>query len=141
MGFLPGFTPRRYQRRMPGVGTSVEHSLGANRRTFSTLHLWLPHSLQCDLMSHILLPMSWSAFRVTEDRCWSNRHTDVIGTKMDTPLRELTGEPHHWDGPNAVISGPLDASQESEYTDVLAPASDGTYDLGVLGWTWVRPAE
>jgi hypothetical protein len=32
LGFLPGFTPRRYQRRMPGAGTSVEHSLGANRR-------------------------------------------------------------------------------------------------------------
>jgi hypothetical protein len=31
-GFLPGFTPRRYQRRMPGVGTSVEHSLGFNPR-------------------------------------------------------------------------------------------------------------
>lgn len=37
LGFLPGFTPRRYQRRMPGAGTSVEHSLGANRR-YSTLH-------------------------------------------------------------------------------------------------------
>ncbi len=34
LGFLPGFTPRRYQRRMPGAGTSGEHSLGANRRTF-----------------------------------------------------------------------------------------------------------
>ncbi len=34
LGFLPGFTPRHYQRRMPGAGTSVEHSLGANRRTF-----------------------------------------------------------------------------------------------------------
>ena len=33
-GFLPGFTPRRYQRRMPGAGTSVEHSLGVNRRSF-----------------------------------------------------------------------------------------------------------
>lgn len=33
LGFLPGFTPRRYQRRMPGAGTSVEHSLGANHRT------------------------------------------------------------------------------------------------------------
>jgi hypothetical protein len=38
LGFLPGFTPRRYQRRAPGAGTSVEHSLGANRRPFSTLH-------------------------------------------------------------------------------------------------------
>ena len=35
LGFLPGFTPRRYQRRMPGAGTSVEHSLGANRRSFN----------------------------------------------------------------------------------------------------------
>ena len=33
LGFLPGFTPHRYQRRMPGAGTSIEHSLGANRRT------------------------------------------------------------------------------------------------------------
>jgi hypothetical protein len=32
LGFLPGSTPRRYQRRMPGAGTSVEHSLGTNRR-------------------------------------------------------------------------------------------------------------
>jgi hypothetical protein len=37
LGFLPGFTPRRCQRRMPGAGTSVEHSLGANRR-YPTLH-------------------------------------------------------------------------------------------------------
>jgi len=37
LGFLPGFTPRRCQRRMPGAGTSVEHSLGANCRT-SDLH-------------------------------------------------------------------------------------------------------
>jgi DDE superfamily endonuclease len=33
LGFLPGFTPRRYQRRMPGADTSVEHSLVANRRS------------------------------------------------------------------------------------------------------------
>jgi hypothetical protein len=58
LGFLPGFTPRRYQRRMPGAGTSVEHSLGANHRTFSTLHFWLSHSLQCDLMSHSRMPVS-----------------------------------------------------------------------------------
>ena len=45
LGFLPGFTPRRCQRRIPGAGTSVEHSLGANRRTFSTLHFRLSHSL------------------------------------------------------------------------------------------------
>ena len=38
LGFLPGFTPRRYQRRMPGAGTGVEHSPGANRRPYSTLH-------------------------------------------------------------------------------------------------------
>ena len=45
LGFLPGFTPRRYQQRMPGAGTSVEHSLGANRRTFSTLHFgYLTHN-------------------------------------------------------------------------------------------------
>jgi hypothetical protein len=45
LGFLPGFTPRRCQRRMPGAGTSVEHSLGANRRTFSTLHFgYLTHN-------------------------------------------------------------------------------------------------
>jgi hypothetical protein len=44
LGFLPGFTPRRYQRRMPGAGTSVEHSLEANRRSFSTLHFgYLTH--------------------------------------------------------------------------------------------------
>src|SRR6266498_897465 len=42
LGFLPGFTPRRYQRRMPGAGTSVEHSLGANRRPYSTLHSGYP---------------------------------------------------------------------------------------------------
>jgi len=47
LGFLPGFTPRRYQRRMPGAGTSVEHSLGANRRSFSTLHIgYLTHSVR-----------------------------------------------------------------------------------------------
>jgi hypothetical protein len=34
LGFLPGFTPRRYQQRMPGAGTNVEHSLEANRRPF-----------------------------------------------------------------------------------------------------------
>jgi hypothetical protein len=33
LGFLPGFTPRRCQRRMPGAGTSVEHSPGANRQS------------------------------------------------------------------------------------------------------------
>ena len=44
LGFLPGFTPHRCQRRMPGAGTSVEHSLGANRRTSSTLHFgYLTH--------------------------------------------------------------------------------------------------
>jgi len=32
--FLPGFTPRRYQRRMPGAGTGAEHSPGVNRRSF-----------------------------------------------------------------------------------------------------------
>jgi hypothetical protein len=31
LGFLPGSTPRRYQRRMPGVGTGVEHSSGATK--------------------------------------------------------------------------------------------------------------
>jgi hypothetical protein len=34
LGFLLGFTPHRYQQRMPGAGTSVEHSLEANRRPF-----------------------------------------------------------------------------------------------------------
>jgi hypothetical protein len=43
LGFPPGFTPRRYQRRMPGAGTSVEHSLGANRQSFDP-PLRLPHS-------------------------------------------------------------------------------------------------
>lgn len=43
LGFLPGSTPRRHQRRMPGAGTSIEHSLGANRR-YSTLPFQLPHS-------------------------------------------------------------------------------------------------
>lgn len=33
LGFLPGFTPHRYQRRMPGAGTSVEHSLGPIHRS------------------------------------------------------------------------------------------------------------
>ena len=47
MGFLPGFTPRRYQRRMPGAGTSVEHSPGANRRSCSTLHFgYLTHTVR-----------------------------------------------------------------------------------------------
>ena len=57
LGFLPGFTPHRYQRRMPGAGTSVEHSLGANRRSnrpsISVISL-----TQCDLMSHLYSPMS-----------------------------------------------------------------------------------
>src|SRR5262245_41852432 len=35
LGFLPGFTPRRYRQRMPGAGTSVEHSLEAKRRPFA----------------------------------------------------------------------------------------------------------
>src|SRR5439155_19770649 len=40
----------------PGAGTSVEHSLGANRRTCSTLHS--ANSLtQCDLMSHLYSPV------------------------------------------------------------------------------------
>jgi hypothetical protein len=34
LGFLLGFTPRCCQQRMPGAGTSVEHSLEANRRPF-----------------------------------------------------------------------------------------------------------
>jgi hypothetical protein len=56
LGFLPGFTPRRYQRRMPGAETSVEHSLGANRRSprpsISVISL-----TQCDLMSHAGSPV------------------------------------------------------------------------------------
>jgi transposase, IS6 family len=35
LGFLPGFTPRRYRRRMPGAETSVEHSLVVNRRSLN----------------------------------------------------------------------------------------------------------
>jgi hypothetical protein len=38
LGFLPGFTPRRYQQRMPGAGTGIEHLPGTNRRSFTTLH-------------------------------------------------------------------------------------------------------
>src|SRR5262249_14995520 len=34
LGFLPGFTPHCCRQRMAGAGASVEHSLGANRRTF-----------------------------------------------------------------------------------------------------------
>jgi hypothetical protein len=56
LGFLPGFTPRRYRRRMPGAGTSVEHSLGANCR-YSTLHFSFSLT-QCDLMSHLDGPVS-----------------------------------------------------------------------------------
>jgi hypothetical protein len=44
LGFLPGFTPRRCQRRMPGAGTSVEHSPGANRRTYIDPPFRLSHS-------------------------------------------------------------------------------------------------
>ena len=32
LGFPPGFTPRRYQQRMPGVGTGIEHLPGTNHR-------------------------------------------------------------------------------------------------------------
>jgi hypothetical protein len=56
LGFLPGFTPRRYQRRMPGAETSVEHSLGTNRRSnrpsISVISL-----NQCDITSHLNTPM------------------------------------------------------------------------------------
>src|SRR5260370_12869045 len=34
LGFLPGFTPRRYQRRMPRAATHAEHPLAATRRPF-----------------------------------------------------------------------------------------------------------
>ena len=57
LGFLPGFTPRRYQRRMPGAETSVEHSLGTNRRSnrpsISVISL-----NQCDITSHLDPPMA-----------------------------------------------------------------------------------
>jgi len=55
LGFLPGFTPRRYQRRMPGAETSAEHSPGANRRSFSTLHFgYLTHTVR----PHVAPPRS-----------------------------------------------------------------------------------
>jgi hypothetical protein len=44
LGFLPGFTPRRYQRRMPGAGTGAEHSPGASRRTYIDPPFRLTHS-------------------------------------------------------------------------------------------------
>jgi hypothetical protein len=35
LGFLLGFTPHRYQQRMPGAGTSIEHSLEVNHHPYS----------------------------------------------------------------------------------------------------------
>jgi hypothetical protein len=63
LGFLPGFTPRRYQRRMPGAGTSVEHSLEANRRSFSTLHFgYLTHySATSRRTSIVQWPRTWAS--------------------------------------------------------------------------------
>ncbi len=57
LGFLPGFTPRRYQRRMPGAGTSVEHSLGATVTVDIRPSISITSLNQCDLMSHLHVPV------------------------------------------------------------------------------------
>jgi hypothetical protein len=55
-GFLPGFTPRRCQRRMPGAGTGIEHLPGANCRTSGLHSSYLTY--WCDLMSHLNIPVA-----------------------------------------------------------------------------------
>src|SRR6185312_2433745 len=57
LGFLPGFTPRRYQRRMPGAETSAEHSLVSNRRSFDPPFFSVISLNQCDITSHLDPPV------------------------------------------------------------------------------------
>ena len=76
LGFLPGFTPRRYQRRMPGAGTSVEHSLGANRRSFSTLHIgYLTHSVRPHVARRVAPAALLRPGPPQNRACHSSRHT------------------------------------------------------------------
>jgi hypothetical protein len=44
LGVLPGSTPRRYQRRMPGAGTGIEHLPGASRRPYRPSFFQPSHS-------------------------------------------------------------------------------------------------
>src|SRR5512144_2866621 len=86
LGFLPSFTPRRYQRRMSGAGTSVEHSLGANRRSYSTLHFgYLPHTVR----PHVALNTTNVPRRRNTGRHGSNTPAHdpgkIITRKVGTP--------------------------------------------------------
>lgn len=60
----------------------------------------------------------------------------VLASILDR-VREESGEPHRWDGDVAVVSGAV-VDGPPEYEDRIEPNLDGHYDIGGLGWTWVR---
>jgi hypothetical protein len=83
---------------------------------------------------------TWPAVRFGEP--WNGWAAPVVTRQALSSLLDFitaqTDEPHHWDGDVAVISGPVDAAGEPSYWDRLAPLSDGTYNLGELGWAFVE---
>ena len=83
---------------------------------------------------------TWSAVRYGSN--WNGWATPVVNRAVLAEILEFirgaTGEPHGWDGPAALVSGPVEDGGEPEYVDCMEPAEDGTYDLGGLGWTWVQ---
>jgi hypothetical protein len=114
LNFLPGFTPRRYQRRMPGAGTSVEHSLGVNHRSFSTLHFgYLTHPVRPHVARQAQMipgwPYSFVAALEPGRTSWtalldvvrvhpSDDHTDLAATQLRTVIQALITAGHWHEG-------------------------------------------
>jgi hypothetical protein len=88
-------------------------------------------------------PRSWPAVRFGEP--WNGWATPVVErsvlASVLTAISAATGEPHRWDGDLAVVAGPVGESGEPEYEDRLEPDDSGLYNLGILGWTFVRVTE
>lgn len=87
------------------------------------------------------LESTWEAVRFGEP--WNGWLTPFTTRETLASLLDALGDGCRWEGDTAVVWPTIDLVEgephDPDTEDRIAPDDDGTYDLGVLGWTFTRP--
>lgn len=83
----------------------------------------------------------WPALRFGS--LWNGWATPVVTREVLADMLTTICEPHRWVGSDLWLGTPgvdLMPGEQPEFWDRISPSADGTYDLGQMGWTFMRVA-
>lgn len=85
---------------------------------------------------------SWPAVAFGDP--WNGWATPVVTREVLADVLLTSGEPHRWKDEIAMLgtpSGDMRPGVEPEFFDPVRPREDGLFDLGQMGWVFVRVDE